>query len=129
MSAVDRRPALGRYGAVVPAGWAAYNGMWLAVLAGFGGSALVLWLYGGAIALTALFAAAVVASGWRHPVEPRRYRVPGRGEAALSGAAGVAFVGLGVVYGAWFYPIGGVLVAFTAVLAALEVRERHRPAR
>jgi hypothetical protein len=125
---VNRARPVGGYGALVPAGWAAYNGLWLAILAGLGGSALTLWLYGGAVALTELFAGAVVVSGWRHPVEPRRYRLAARGEAALCGALGVAFGGLGAVFGAWFFPLAAVLLVLAGVFAALEVRDRRRPA-
>jgi peptidoglycan/LPS O-acetylase OafA/YrhL len=124
---VAERTVSRRSGALVPAGWAAYNGLWLALLAGLGGNATVLWLYGGATAIAELFAGAVVISGWRHPLEPRRHLLARHGEASLLGALGVAFAGLGVVFGAWFYPMAAVLLAFAVSLAAMDVRDRHRP--
>jgi hypothetical protein len=115
-----------RAGAIVPAGWATYNGVWLITLSAFGGSAVVLWLYGGAIALTALFAMAVVLSQWRHPLESRRYQVPLRAEASIIGAGGICFVGLGFAFGAWLFPVGGILIVWAALVARLDVADRHR---
>lgn len=112
---------------MVPAGWAAYNGLLLAVLAGMGGPATALWLYGGSVALMEAFAAAILLSRWRHPLRPERIRMPIRGEVGIFGALGVLFVGFGVVYGSWFYPMAAVLLAVTAYLAVTGLKNRPRP--
>lgn len=118
----------GRTGALVPAGWAAYNGLGLAILAGFGGHAIELWLYGGGCALTVLFAGALRVSRLRHPGEPGPKPLPTRGDAGLFGALGVTFLGLAVVYGAWFYPLAVVLIVLSLALVRLDLRNRRGPA-
>lgn len=116
-----------RAGAIVPAGWAAYNGLLLAVLAGFGGNDTAMWVYAGAVALVEAFAAAVVFSRWRHPTIPRQVRLPIRGEASIFGGLGAALAGLGVVFGSWFYPVAAVVLAVAVYLAVTGLKNRPQP--
>ncbi len=111
-----------RSGAIVPAGWAAFNGALLAILAGFGGSANPLWLYGASVALTEFFAGAVLLSEWRHPAG-RTYQVPARGETALLAGVGLSLVALGVTFGAWFFPMAAVSLWLSL---RFELKDRRR---
>lgn len=118
-----------RAGALVPAGWGAYNGVWLVVEAGFGAEALPLWLYAAAITLVELAAIAVLLAAFRHPFGTRPYEVPTRGELSLLTAVGVVLVGLGAAYGAWFYPIGSVTLAWAFWLLSRDLVLRRRSLR
>jgi hypothetical protein len=114
-----------RAGAVVPAGWGVYNGLWLVVMAGMGGTAVNLWLYAGAVTITMLFACCLVLSRWRHQLEASRFPVGLRGEASGIAAGGIAIVGLGFVFGAWFFPLGGAFVLWGAALVLMDSKSRH----
>lgn len=115
-----------RTGALVPALWALYNGMWLLLLAIFGGSAVILWLYGGAMAIVEGIAAMMVVSGWRHPLAERSYQVPARGEVGILAASGCLLVGLGFVFGSWFFPLGGVTLFLAVIQIGKDIRTRRR---
>jgi hypothetical protein len=111
---------------LVPALWALYNAVWLLILATFGGTATVLWLYGGAMALVEGFAAMVVLSGLRHPLAERSYQVPARGEVGILAASGCLLVGLGFVFGSWFFPLGGVTLSLAVIQIGKDIRTRQR---
>ena len=109
-------------GAMVPIGWAAYNGMWMGVLAGFGThNAEIVWLYFGSGVIISAFGMAVYVSKLRHPIDPTRHRIPLRSDAGLVGAFGIAFIGLGVVFGAWWYPFATVFIVEALWLVAKDV--------
>ncbi len=123
----------GHSGALVPAGWAAYNAIWLATEGGLdigrkGGVGVnwPIWLYSGSIAVTVLFAFFIVVSRWRHPLEPRQRPVSLRGDAGLCGAMGVAFGGLAVVFGSWWAPFSLVMLVMAIWLAVKDASARHR---
>lgn len=123
----------GHSGALVPAGWALYNGMWMAVEGGFDASARTgvgstwpLYLYGGAIAIVFVFAALVTMSRWRHPLEPRTHPFAPRGDAALYGALGAFFGGIAVVWGMWWMPLCGVSLALATWMAVKDLRDVRR---
>lgn len=115
-------------GAMVPIGWAAYNGMWMGVLAGFGThNAEIVWLYFAAGAIISGFGMAIYVSKLRHPIDPVRHRLPLRSDAGLVGALGIAFIGIGVIFGAWWYPFATIFVVEAIWLAAKDfVNLRHR---
>ncbi|HZU80964.1 MAG TPA: hypothetical protein VE991_13685 [Acidimicrobiales bacterium] len=92
-------------GPAVVLAWGLVNAALLLILAGFGGSAMELWLYGGACGLVGLFAAAAFVSSRRHPLPVRRYRVVPETEAAAALAVACAFGGLTLVFGLWFVPL------------------------
>jgi hypothetical protein len=101
---------------VVVAGWGGLNALLLAVLAVYGESSLVFWLWGGVVVLLELAAVAVLVSSRTGPEQQVHYRVPDRGAGAvLPAAAGCALIALGFVYGLWLLafavPLLGVAVA------------------
>jgi hypothetical protein len=97
-------------GALVPIGWAAYNaGLWVAILAGFGThNAQVLWLALASQGIIFLFGLAVYVNKLRHPIDPTRRRLPLRGDAGMVAAFGTIFIGLGVIFGSWWYPFAAI---------------------
>ena len=114
-------------GAMVPIGWAAYNGMWMAILAGFGThNAEIVWLYVAAGAIISGFGMAMFTSKVRHPIDPTRRRVPLRGDAGIIGAFGIAFVGIGVIFGAWWYPFAGIFGVEAIWLAVKDYLQLRR---
>jgi hypothetical protein len=123
----------GHSGALVPAGWAAYNAVWLAVMGGLdigrrGGAGVdwPIWVFSGSIAITILFAFLVVFSRWRHPLEPRQRPVSLRGDASLCGAMGIMFAGLAAVFGSWWGPFSAVMVVMAIWLFVKDSSARHR---
>ncbi|MBO0713179.1 MAG: hypothetical protein J2O39_00310 [Acidimicrobiales bacterium] len=100
---------------LVVAGWGAFNTALLVILAGYGGEAMVLWLYGGAVGLTMLFAAGVAASALRRPARLRPRLLPNHGEVGLVTAGGLLAVGLGLTFGPWFYPVAVGFLFFAAL--------------
>ncbi|MET8586542.1 hypothetical protein ABZX39_37635 [Streptomyces collinus] len=76
-----------RLPALVVAAWGLINGPFLAVLAIHGGSALVYWLWGGAVLVLELFAVAVLLSSRTGPGRHVRHLVPGLGAGAVPPAA------------------------------------------
>lgn len=103
---------------VVVAGWGAVNGVLLAVLAIYGESSLVFWLWGGVVALLELAALAVLASSRSGPDQHVRYRVPDRGAGAVPPAAfGCALVALAFVYGLWLLALAVPLLGVAVALA------------
>lgn len=122
-------------GALVPAGWAAYNAVWLAVQGGLdagrhGGPGVdwPIWVYAGAIAITTLFTFFLLVSRWRSPLGATHHHVSLRGDAGLCGALGVTFAGLAVVYGSWWVPLAGVMVVMAVWLAVKDAAVRRRRA-
>lgn len=93
--------------AKVPALWAVFNGVLMSVAGALGAKPFILYLYGGAIALTLLFSGAVLLSERSHPVAPRQYAIRGGSGAVLWFALTCAFGSLAAGYGAWFFPICG----------------------
>ncbi|GEC05351.1 hypothetical protein SSP24_30060 [Streptomyces spinoverrucosus] len=103
---------------VVVAGWGALNGVLLAVLAVYGESSMVFWLWGGAVVLLALVALAVLAACRSGPDQHVRYRVPDRGAGAVVPAAfGLLLVALAFVYGLWLLALAGPLLLVAVALA------------
>ncbi|MFG2681145.1 hypothetical protein [Streptomyces sp. NPDC048392] len=102
----------------VVAGWGGLNAVLLTVLAVYGESALVFWLWGGVVVLLELTALAVFASSRRGPEEHTRYRVPERAAGAAAPAAvGVLLVALTFVYGMWLLALGLPLLAVAGAMA------------
>jgi hypothetical protein len=113
--------------AVVVAGWGLLNGVLLAVLAVYGESALVFWMWGGVVLLLELAAVAVLVSSRTAPEEHVRYRVPDRGAGAvLPAAAGLLLVALCFVYGRWLLAVAVPLLAVSAALAVRGTTARER---
>ncbi|MEV8565466.1 hypothetical protein AB0436_07735 [Streptomyces sp. NPDC051322] len=109
---MKRHPAF-----LVVAGWGLLNGILLAVLAIYGESSLVYWLWGGVVVLIELAALAVLLSSLTGPEQHRRYRLPAKGEAAaLPTALGAAIVGLSFIYGFWLIALAAPLLALALVL-------------
>lgn len=108
-------------GVMIPIGWALYNlGLWVAIGFGFGThNAQVLWLYFSAMCVLLLFAMLMYVNKLRNPIDPTRRRLPLRADAGLVGAFGVAFVGLGIIFGAWWYPFATVFL-FSALWLAVK---------
>ena len=103
---------------VVVAGWGVLNGVLLVVLAVYGESSMVYWLWGGAVVLLELAAVAVLASSRSGPDQHVRYRVPDRGAGAVVPAAfGFLLVALAFVYGWWLLALAGPLLLVAAALA------------
>ncbi|WP_413811068.1 hypothetical protein [Streptomyces sp. OE57] len=103
---------------VVVAGWGLLNGVLLAVLAVYGESAMVFWLWGGVVVLLELAAVAVLASSRLGPDQHVRYRVPDRAASAVVPAAfGFLLVALAFVYGAWLLALAGPLLLVAVALA------------
>jgi hypothetical protein len=102
----------------VVAGWGGLNAVLLAVLAIYGESSLVFWLWGGVVVLVELAALAVLASSRSGPEEHVRYRVPERGAAAaVTAGFGAALVALAFVYGLWMLALAVPLLGVAAVMA------------
>ncbi|MEU6095096.1 hypothetical protein [Streptomyces sp. NPDC047079] len=112
---------------VVVAGWGLLNVALLAILAVYGESSLVFWLWGGAVALLGLAALLVLASSRTGPDEHVRYRVPQRGAGAvLPAALGCAFIALCFVYGRWLLAIAVPLLALAGGMALRGTAPRER---
>ncbi|MFF5438163.1 hypothetical protein [Streptomyces achromogenes] len=112
--------------AVVVAGWALLNGVLLAVLAVYGKSPLVYWLWGGVVLVLALAAGAVLLSSRSGPEQHVRYRVPDRGAGAVPSAAAGLLVALGFVYGLWLLCVAVPLLGVSAALAVRGTTARER---
>lgn len=99
-------------GPMVLFGWAIYNlGLWVAIGFGFGThNAQVLWLYFASMVVLMLFGVAMYVHKVRNPIDPTRRRLPLRAEAGVLAAFGIAFVGLGIIFGAWWYPFAAVFL-------------------
>ncbi|MGH8981230.1 MAG: hypothetical protein ACRDWE_09460 [Acidimicrobiales bacterium] len=128
----------GHSGAIVPVGWGIYNAVWLAVETGFDvgrtsgtavGTTWPLYLYGGAVGLTMLFAASITISRWRHPVEPRQRSVSTRGDAAIVAGLGILFGGLAVIFGSWWAPFSLAMFVLAIWLLVKDASARHRSPR
>lgn len=118
--------------ASVPALWGLYNGCWLVVLAAMGGSAVDLYLYGGAVALIELFGGWIVLWGRLFPLQEKGTSpIPIRNDLAILGATAVLFAGMAPVFGMWFLPmLGATVVLFVIVLRGKQgFRSHHRAVR
>ncbi|MFJ7149133.1 hypothetical protein ACIQVT_13165 [Streptomyces sp. NPDC100445] len=103
---------------VVVAGWGVLNALLLAVLTVYGESAMVYWLWGGAVLGIELAALLVLLSSRWGPEQHVRYRVPDRGAAAaLPAGLGCVLVALAFVYGAWLLAVAVPLLGVAVVLA------------
>ncbi|MGV9566711.1 hypothetical protein [Streptomyces sp. NPDC003480] len=112
---------------LVVAGWGLLNGVLLAILAVYGESSMVYWLWGGAVALLELAALLVLGSSRTGPDEYVRYRVPQRGAgAALPAALGCALLALCFVYGRWLLALAVPLLALAGGLALRGTAPRER---
>ncbi|MEV5175476.1 hypothetical protein AB0L10_31345 [Streptomyces flaveolus] len=113
--------------AALVAGWGLFNGVLLAVLAVYGESPMVYWLWGGVVVLLQLAALAVLLSSRTAPDQHVRYRVPDRGAGAvLPAAAGLLLVALCFVYGRWLLAVAVPLLAVAAALAVRGTTARER---
>lgn len=113
--------------AALVAGWGLCNGVLLAVLAVYGESPMVYWLWGGVVVLLQLAALAVLLSSRTAPDQHVRYRVPDRGAGAvLPAAAGLLLVALCFVYGRWLLVVAVPLLAVAAALAVRGTTARER---
>ncbi|MFI6356243.1 hypothetical protein ACIBJF_27030 [Streptomyces sp. NPDC050743] len=113
--------------AAVVACWGLLNGVLLAVLAVYGESALVYWLWGAVVLVLQLAAVAVLLSSRAAPDHHVRYHVPDRGAGAVPAAAvGLLLVGLCFVYGRWLLAVAVPLLGVSAALAARGTAARER---
>ncbi|QLJ02130.1 hypothetical protein HZZ00_14530 [Streptomyces sp. NEAU-sy36] len=113
--------------AAVVAGWGLLNGLLLAVLAVYGESAMVYWLWGSVVLLLQLAALAVLLSSRASPDQHVRYRVPDRGAGAvLPAAIGLLLVALCFVYGRWLLVVAVPLLAVAAALLVRGTTARER---
>ncbi|MGW7689646.1 hypothetical protein ACWGMA_12330 [Streptomyces asiaticus] len=111
-----------RPGFWVAALWGLANGVLLAVLAVYGESALVYWLWGSVVVLLEVAALAVLAASWTGPEEQSHYRTPrASGACVPPAAAGAALTALSFAYGWWLLILA---VPLLAVAGALAVRSR-----
>lgn len=108
-----------RHAAVlVVAGWGAFNGVLLAVLAVYGEQGLVYWLWGGVVVLVGVAALLVLRSSHREPEQHTRYRVPrGGGPAVPPAALGITLAVLSLAYGPWMLSLAAPPLIVAAVLA------------
>lgn len=104
-------------GAIVPALWAAYNGMFLAILGGMGGTEIPLLLYGGSITIMEIIGIVIIMARWHSPATGQRYRLPSRGEAGIVGALALTLLALAEALGPWLYPPGGVTLCWAVMIA------------
>ncbi|MEU0007301.1 hypothetical protein ABZ079_24230 [Streptomyces sp. NPDC006314] len=113
--------------AAVVAGWGLLNGVLLAVLAVYGESAMVYWLWGGVVLVLELAALAVLSSSRTAPDQHVRYHVPDRGAGAVPPAAiGLLLVALCFVYGRWLLFVAVPLLVLAVALAARGTTARER---
>ncbi len=113
--------------AALVAGWGLLNGVLLAVLAVYGESPMVYWLWGVVVVLLQLTALAVLLSSRTAPDQHVRYRVPDRGAGAvLPAAAGLLLVALCFVYGRWLLAVAVPLLAVAVALAVRGTTARER---
>jgi hypothetical protein len=104
--------------AIMVAGWGLLNGVLLAVLAVYGETGLVYWLWGSVVALLEFAALLVLGSSEAGPEEHTRYRLPRGGAAAvLPAAAGITMGVLSSVYGLWLLVVAVPLLGVAAALA------------
>ncbi|MBL1082577.1 hypothetical protein JK359_11390 [Streptomyces actinomycinicus] len=111
----------------VVAGWGLLNGLLLAVLAVYGESTLVYWLWGAVVLLLELAALVVLSSSRSAPDQHVRYRVPDRGAGAvLPTAIGLLLVALCFVYGRWLLFVAVPLLVLAAGMALRGTTARER---
>lgn len=122
-----------RSGAIIPAGWALMNAVWLWVAVGFQvvrpggvGTTWPLYLSSGAIAITILVAGCAAISGLRHPADRRVLQVSRRGDMGIYAAMGMGFAGLTVIYGLWWLPFAIVSVLLAMFILVRDARIRAR---
>ena len=100
------------------AGWGLFNGVLLAVLAVYGESSLVFWLWGSVAGLLEVAALLVLLSSETEPEQHTRYRLPRGGAAAvLPATAGITLAVLAYVYGRWLLALAVPLLGLAAALA------------
>lgn len=134
MSAAGRAVAEARRsGAIIPAGWALMNTVWLSVDSGFQavrppgvGTTWPLYLSSGAVAITFLLAGCATISGLRHPADRRVLRVSRRGDMGIYAALGVLFSGMTVIFGLWWLPFAIVAVLLACFILVRDARIRAR---
>ena len=122
-----------RSGAIIPAGWALMNAVWLWVDSGFDavrptgvGTTWPLYLSSSAVAITMLLAGCAMVSGWRHPADRRVLEVSRRGDMGIYAALGMMFTGLTVIYGLWWLPFAIVSVVLALFILVRDARIRAR---
>jgi hypothetical protein len=111
--------------ALVVAIWGAANGLLTALLAGMGGTAVVLWIYGGAVSLTELVAAAAFIAGRLRPTGPPP-RQPLGGGTALLFALGAALSGFGLAFGWWILLVAVPVFLLAAINEVYLARRKHQ---
>lgn len=107
---------------MVVAGWGAANGLLTALLAGMGGSAVVVAIYGAAVFLVEVVAVAVLLSRRRRPSGLPALNPP-VGSAVLLAAA-VTLAGLGLPFGWWLTILAIPMFVAAAVYETYEYRRR-----
>ena len=106
----------------VVAGWGLANGLLVALLAGMGGSAVVIAIYGCAVALIGVIAVAVVISRRRRASRPRTADPPAA--SALLVATAALLAALGLAFGWWTAFLAVPLLVAAVIYEGYEYRKR-----
>ena len=107
---------------VVVAGWGAANGLLTALLAGMGGSAVVVGIYGGAVTLIEVIAVSVLISRRRRASAPRTADPPAA--SAILVAAAALLAGIGLAFGWWTALLALPLLVAAVIYEGYEYRKR-----
>ena len=106
-----------RRSVLVVAGWAGFNALLVALLAGFAGASLVVVLYAASVLLIAGVALVVMIASRRNPGGGSFWR-PAHGDVVpLAAVAGLIFA-LGIAFNLWLILVAAAVGAAAAVLAA-----------
>jgi uncharacterized membrane protein len=113
---------------LVVAGWGGAIGLLTALLAGMGGSAVVVGIFGGAVAITEVMAVSVLMSRRRRPARPPGLDPPTAGAFMVAAAAFLALIGL--AFGFWTALLAIPLLVGAVIYEAYVYRKRgHLQAR
>lgn len=109
---------------LVVAGWGGAIGLLTALLAGMGGSAVVVGIFGGAVAITEVMAVSVLISRRRRRTPPPGLDPPAAGAIMIAAAALLAWIGL--AFGFWTALLAIPLLIGAVIYEAYVYRKRGR---
>lgn len=112
---------------LVVAGWGAANAVLAAMLAGFGGSAIPMVIYGASVILVGLIAAWVLLAGRRARARPAKHGPSQPADTATPAliALGAGIAGASLAFGWWLMLVSAVVFLAAILNAAVAIHRRR----